>query len=73
MLRGAATQKRGLAPRPRFLDDGASLLAAHLHVPLIPSVGIENTGDFVASDVIRSALRMVLGAETEDELRKGLN
>lgn len=27
----------------------------------------------LASDVIRSALGMVLDAETEDELRKGLN
>lgn len=33
----------------------------------------EDDGAFVASDVIRSALRMVLDAETEDELRKGLN
>lgn len=33
----------------------------------------EDDGAFIASDVIRSALRMVLEAETEDELRKGLN
>lgn len=33
----------------------------------------EDDGAFVASKVIRSALSMVLEAETEDELRKGLN
>lgn len=33
----------------------------------------EDDSDILASDVIRSALGMVLEAETEDEFREGLN